>query len=156
MLGARVIVTPLAHDASGNTRVQMLVETDPDRFCREVLEFGMFTPGGSLLLDGIRHVDIYRRGQRLVEPSSIVLVHLSVDEAEAQRRVEARDGGGADLARVRTHRVESGLADLLPQLADRLIDASAPVAVIADQVLATLPELGVPAEIVDRARARLR
>jgi hypothetical protein len=83
-------------------------------------------------------------------------LHLSVDDAKAQKRVEARDGASVDLERARAHRVESELAASLPSVADRLIDANPPVAVIVDQVLTALAKLGVPAETVEHARGRLR
>jgi thymidylate kinase len=134
---------------------QRLVESDPDGFCRAVLASGGFTPGQNMLLDGIRHLDIYRRVQRLTVPSATVLLHLSIDNAEAQRRVEARDGGTADLARARAHRVESELTESLPNAADRIVDARPSVGVIAGEVLTVLSEFGASAETVKQARARL-
>ncbi len=134
---------------------QSLVDADPDRFCRDVLASVGFTPGGNLLLDGLRHVDIYKRVQRLVAPSSTFLLHLRIDDVEAQKRVETRDGGSADFARARSHRVEAELVVSLPNIADRIVDARPSVALVADNVLTAFAELGVPSETVQRARRRL-
>lgn len=134
---------------------QQLVESDPDAFCREVLASGEFTPGGNLLLDGMRHVDIYRRVQRLVAPSHAVLLHLSIDAAAARKRVQSRDGNIGDLDRARTHRVEAELAASLPSIADRVIDAMPSVHEISDHVLTVLAALGVCPEAINQARSRL-
>ena len=48
---------------------QSLVEADPDAFCRNVLANAGFVPGGNILLDGIRHVDVQRRVASIVKPS---------------------------------------------------------------------------------------
>lgn len=57
---------------------QSLVEADPDAFCRNVLASVGFVPGGNILLDGIRHVDIQRRIASMVCPSCSVLIHLAL------------------------------------------------------------------------------
>jgi hypothetical protein len=67
---------------------QSLVTADPDQFCRNILCLGGFVPGGNILLDGIRHVDIQRRIVRLVEPSRAILIHLAADDELVERRVE--------------------------------------------------------------------
>src|SRR6478609_5730788 len=45
---------------------QSLVDSDADGFCADVISSASFVPGGNLVLEGIRHVDIYRRIARLV------------------------------------------------------------------------------------------
>src|SRR5262245_27171978 len=83
---------------------QWLVESDPNALCQAVLASVGFVPGGNLLLDGLRHFDIHSRIKRLVAPSLAILLHLSIDGAEAQKRAEARDGVGQDFERARAHR----------------------------------------------------
>src|SRR4051794_36648427 len=39
---------------------QRLVDEDPSRFCSSVMSSNGFKPGGDLLLDGVRHVEIQR------------------------------------------------------------------------------------------------
>jgi dephospho-CoA kinase len=114
---------------------QKLVESDPDAFCRAVLTSGGFSPGENFLLDGIRHVDIYRRVQRLVAPSRTVLIHLSVDEVKARRRVASRDGSVDDLERARAHRVEADVQESLPAIADLIVDAAPTVDGVAAEIL---------------------
>ena len=114
---------------------QKLVESDPDGFCLAVLASGGFSPDVDLLLEGIRHVEIYRRVQRLVAPSRTVLIHLSVEEVEARRRIASRDGSNDDLERARAHRVEADVQTSLPAIADLIVNAAPSVEAIAGEIL---------------------
>ena len=114
---------------------QALVTSDPDKFCRDVLTHGGFVPGGSFLLDGIRHVDIQERVVRLVAPSHCCLIHLAAsDEVVAQRFLE-RGASEEELRRAESHVVERDLAAALPQVADAVVDASQPIAAVLEQCL---------------------
>jgi AAA domain len=131
-----------------------LVSADPDAFCRAVLEMGDFLPGGTLILDGIRHADIFSRVARLVAPSRAVLFHLAVEDAEATRRVKARTDA-ADLTRAESHPVESEVVQSLPSSANYVLDGSKPVKEIAAQILDLLGELGVAESRIRAAKASL-
>jgi AAA domain len=134
---------------------QRLVDADPDGFCLEVLKSANFQPGGDLLLDGIRHVDVKNRITRLVAPSRTILIHLPLDDAELLKRIESRLEGSLDHARAAKHRVESELASSLPEIADRVFDASPPVNTLAGNLLSVLVEFGVEPSVTDRARTAL-
>jgi hypothetical protein len=134
---------------------QRLVDADPDGFCREVLRSGNFRPGGHLLLDGIRHVDIQARISKLVAPSRAVLIHLAIDDAEVQKRVASRPQGSTDLTRAEKHRVEAELASSLPQIADRVVDASLPLHILAGSLLSIIGEFGIEASVIAKARTTL-
>lgn len=104
---------------------QRLVESDPDGFCRAVLEFADYRAGENLLVDGIRHVDIFNRLERIVSPAEIRLLHLSVSEDVQRFRVQSR-ADAADLDRAGAHAVEADLAHSLPDRAHAVVDAEAP------------------------------
>jgi AAA domain len=114
---------------------QELVERDPDAFCRAVLGSGGFSAGDNFLLDGIRHVEIYRRVRRLVAPSRTILIHLAINQAEAHRRVAERDGLKADLERARAHRVEADVQTSLPTMADLIVNAAPAVEAVTEEIL---------------------
>jgi adenylate kinase family enzyme len=135
---------------------QSLVDADPNGFCLDVLKSGDFQPGGNLLLDGIRHVDIKNRVTKLVAPSHTILVHLTLDDAELLKRIESRPQGSTDLARAETHRVESELVSSLPQIADRVVDASPSIYELAENLLSVIAEFGVEPSIIAQARTILR
>jgi hypothetical protein len=63
---------------------QKLVDEDPSRFCSSVMSSSGFKPGGDLLLDGVRHVEIQRIAVELARPSQTKLIYLAA--AEDQRR----------------------------------------------------------------------
>lgn len=102
---------------------QRLVEADAEGFCRSVLASGGFNKGENFLLDGVRHVDIFRILTRIVAPSSARLLFLSVDEIQRLDRVAGRSDKD-DFARAVGHRVEAELGNDLPALADAIINAS--------------------------------
>ena len=104
---------------------QRLVEADAEAFCRSVLVAGGFTPGDDFLIDGVRHVEIFRILTRLAKPSIAHLLFLSADEAHRLERVRDR-ADKEDFARAATHRVEAELRDTLPALADVVINATQP------------------------------
>ncbi len=134
---------------------QSLVDADPDGFCLDVLKSANFQPGGDLLLDGIRHVDIKNRITRLVAPSRTILIHLTVDDAELLKRIESRPRGTADLARAEKHRVESELVSSLPQFADRVVDATPALHALAGNLLSVIAEFGVEPSMIAQARTAL-
>ena len=135
---------------------QSLVDTDPDGFCLDVFKSAKFQPGGNLLLDGIRHVDIKNRIAALVAPSRTILIHLTLDDAELLKRVESRSQGNVDLARAEKHRVKSELVNSLPQIADRVVDANLSIQALARNLLSVIGEFGVEPGIIAQARTTLR
>jgi hypothetical protein len=134
---------------------QFLVDTDPDQFCADVLGLAGFAPGGNLVLDGIRHVSIYARITTHVFPSKACLLHLSADDANVKARVASRSHGSADLNRAEAHRVESELLLGLPEIADAVLDSNPPLAHVVAECLSAIESLGIDAELVNSARARL-
>jgi adenylate kinase family enzyme len=133
---------------------QSLVDADPDQFCRDVLKSGHFDPGANFLLDGIRHVDIYNRVRTIVVPSRAILIHLSLDDAEAQKRLEGRNDK-TDITLAEKHRVEAEIASSLPHVADRVVDASPAIQEVALQALSVISEFGVDPEVIEQARKKL-
>lgn len=134
---------------------QTLVDSDPDGFCRSVLHSVSFRPGGDLVLDGIRHVDVLSRIRGLVAPSHTFLIHLAVDDASARQRTENRPGSILDMARAEAHRVEADLRTFLPAVADRTVDGTAPLSVVLSACLIAIEEFGADSKTLAAARARM-
>ena len=112
---------------------QSLVDSDPEAFCRAVLESVGFRPGEDLLVDGVRHVDIQSIIRDLVAPSEARLVYLAADDSTRVHRVSNRLQGRQDFLRAEQHRVEAELAEVLPSKADAVMDAHADLAQLVER-----------------------
>jgi cytidylate kinase len=117
---------------------QSLVEADGEAFCRAVLIAGGFQPGGNFLLDGVRHVDIFRALARLARPSSARLIFLAADDVSRHERVAGRPDGRTDFARAEAHLVEADMKDSLPAIADLCVNATQDLEVVVDQCLTAI------------------
>lgn len=134
---------------------QSLVELDPDAFCLAVLQFGKYREGADLLVDGIRHADIYRRIVRLTAPACVRLIHLEADDTEIAGRVAARANGSVDLPRAERHPVEAELAQSLPSIADVIVNANKSLPSVLDACIDALVSFGVSDTAAEIARKSL-
>ena len=113
---------------------QALVNADPDAFCRDVLAAGGFTPGDDFILDGIRHIGIFKILARVCRPSNAKLLFLGAGEATRTARINLRIDA-TDFARASAHPVEAELGSALPELADGLINADQPLDRVLEDAL---------------------
>jgi len=132
---------------------QSLVEGDPEKFCRDVLANIGFIPGRNILLDGIRHVDIQQRIAAVVKPSRAVLIHLAADDQVVAKRVQERGASEQEFRRAIGHPVERDLNRSLPEVADFVIDAGAPLKDVLLKCLTALGTAGVDGNVIQAARA---
>ena len=100
-----------------------LVEQDCEGFCRAVLQQAPWQPGESLVIDGIRHLQVKQVLEKLVAPSKFVLIYISVDEQIRRQRLHYE--GIDDPTRI--ERIESASTEIqakaeLPQVADFTLD----------------------------------
>lgn len=116
---------------------QHLVQADAEDFCRLVLAAAGFRPGDDFVIDGVRHVEIFRNLERLAKPSVAKLLFLDADEAQRLARIRERSDKG-DFGRATSHRVEAELQSDLPALADDVVDATRPFDEIVAVCLATI------------------
>jgi cytidylate kinase len=135
---------------------QKLVDEEPSLFCSSVMSSSGFKPGGDLLLDGVRHVEIQRIAAELARPSQTKLIYLAAAEDERRERVAGRVDRASDFVRASTHRVETELGTSLPKIADILIDSTAALDEVVNECLSALALFGLSPEIISRARGRLR
>jgi cytidylate kinase len=111
---------------------QQRVDNDPEAFCRDMLSAGGFQPGDDYVVEGVRHVAIFRILRVLVAPSTARLLFLQASDAARTARIETRSDH-ADFDRAGGHRVEADLRNALPERADAVIDADRAIGgVIAD------------------------
>lgn len=103
-----------------------LISTNLEGFCRDVLaQAPNWKPGKSLVIDGIRHVEVNNLLKELVAPSKYVLVIIEVNE---QIRLERLHRAGIEqddlIKRVESHSTEKQAKTILPQIADFIIDGN--------------------------------
>ena len=130
---------------------QTLVTRDPDQFCREVLAQAAFIPGSSLLLDGIRHVDIQQRVTRLAVPSRTCLIHLAAEDEIVTKRLRERGGSEGEFRRAEAHEVEQDLVTSLPLIADAVINSGQPAAAVLAECIMVLTRHGADPMALSRA-----
>jgi len=106
---------------------QLIAEQGWEGFCRSVLGTTSWEPGGSIVIDGVRHAEVALALRALVAPSEFCLVLIETSSAVRTNRLRERDTANAySRAAMETHSTEVQLADRLPTLADLRIDGSHP------------------------------
>ncbi|NUQ67375.1 MAG: hypothetical protein HUU18_03725 [Phycisphaerales bacterium] len=111
-----------------------LVRKDPDGLCRAVLAQSGWTPGTSLVVDGVRHADIAARLARLVRPSEFRLVHVAAEHGTRSARMASRGETASQLKSFESHSTERDVSQQLPEKADLVVDGEQPIEVLVEQV----------------------
>ena len=101
---------------------EMLIVQGWPQFCRNVLATADWQPGSSVVVDGIRHAEAVRQLARIVDPIPFVLVHVAVDEEVQQHRIQ--DEESQNLEDTEFHSTEADVKEVLPMMADLVIDGS--------------------------------
>jgi dephospho-CoA kinase len=114
-----------------------LVAENCEGFCRAVLEQAKWQPGESLVIDGIRHLQVKEALEKMVAPSEFILTYISVDEQVRRQRLH--NEGIADPARI--ERIESASTEEqvkaeLPQIADFTLDGAEPLSKLVEELKA--------------------
>jgi dephospho-CoA kinase len=113
---------------------QALVLTDREGFVRKVL--GQNPTEGSLIVDGVRHVEILLELKSQVRPRALKLIYIKADSETRQTRLMERDHVERRLvARYDSDITEAQISRILPQYADHIIDGSLPTSILVDQVV---------------------
>lgn len=114
-------------DQLQNLGTALIEEQGWDGFCRSVLEQAVWQPGASLVVDGIRHVEVAGSLAHLVAPSAFLLVFVKADPVIRSERLAERSAAyDSDLPRAEAHSTERQAVDRLPSLANLVVDGSRP------------------------------
>lgn len=112
-----------------------LVADDVRGLTERVLQAGGWRPGGSIIVDGIRHVSAARALQDLVAPVPFLLVLVSAPDDVRQARLQAEGiGGAAILKSMNAHSTERELADALPAMAHITVSGTADLIEAVEQI----------------------
>ena len=111
-----------------------LVARDPDSLCRAVLGQAGWSPGGALVIDGVRHVDIATRLSRIVKPSEFRLSHVTLGKDTRTARFAARADGKGELADFESHSTERDVQRGLPEQAHLVVDGDQPIEALIETI----------------------
>lgn len=120
---------------------QALVLTDCDGFVRRVLDQRQRPDRDHLIVDGVRHIEVFMRLKDQVRPKRIYLVHIVTPPSMREQRVMERDGVERRVvARYDNDITEAQVSRVLPQYASVLVNGELPVNLQIAQVLVKAKE----------------
>lgn len=111
---------------------QSMVEKDPASFVAGVFEYAGHTSLDSIILDGMRHVEVLNALQSFVAPSIVRLVLVKVDRGVLAARHEEV---GQDISEVLAGPAEQQVQSALAKLADLVVDGNAPVDIAVKNII---------------------
>ncbi len=125
---------------------QYLAESSPAALCRGILSLGRFSPGGNLLVDGVRHAAVYQVLGEMVKPSRTYLLYLRANDD--LRGLRAADRGKVISTREESHLAEADLAKILPNMADAMLDSSGSLKDVVYRCVDALGTCGVETQLL--------
>jgi cytidylate kinase len=101
---------------------QTIVQQNPVLLCEHVLAQAKSGDDAGLVIDGLRHKEVFVTLKRLCAPRPVVLVFIDIAADEQVRRIAMRDGiDAAGVQRMNLHQVEAQLPEIRA-MADLIVD----------------------------------
>ena len=120
---------------------QALVLTQCEAFVDRVLARRAEPVGDHLIIDGVRHVEVFMRLKEKVRPMRLYLVHIETPSSTREHNVMVRDGVERRLvARYDNDITEVQVSRVLPQYASLIVNGELPVMLQVSQVIAKAKE----------------
>lgn len=121
---------------------ERLLAADCNDFCTKVLAQKMWVSGTSVLIEGIRHMQVLEVLRKIVAPIRLVHIHVSVPAEVQAQRLQSRDPGKeTDMASIQSHSTEVQVKSVLPSVADLVLSGDQPLAELAEKIIAHLATL---------------
>ena len=113
-----------------------LLKQDRIGFCDAVLRYSGWTPGETLVLDGLRHAETIDPIRRLIRPAELKIIYLEIDDDTRLNRLCLRgDGDQSSLTAAESHSSELQVRSELTSRADLVINSSASVSDNVNRVI---------------------
>jgi cytidylate kinase len=112
-----------------------LVARGPETFCRAVLRQADWEPGDSLVVDGIRHVEVVAALRAVIAPDQFRLVYISLAEDVREARLSERDNISRGGARQYDAHSTEAQVESLSRIADLVVDGSLPDSKITEKIV---------------------
>ncbi len=120
---------------------ERLVAPDPLEFTRGFLAKSAWIVGESVVIDGLRHIQVLRSLQNLTVPSEVLLLYVDADDQTRWSRHQARHGGSKDqFDEAEAHPVERQVPLLLKKESTLVLDGTEPVPKLVSQVRSFLAQ----------------
>ena len=122
---------------------EQLVETMGwERFCKDILDQISWKNGQSIVIDGVRHSEAILTLKKLTAPSNVLLVYLTLDENDQKERLsQIMDINNEEFLRMNSHSTEIQVYNLLPNIADLILDGSQHIDILIDKLIDWLKNL---------------
>ena len=120
---------------------ELLVQKDAPKFCADVLAQAdaKWTPGEGIILDGLRHAEVVTVLRAMLAPMDLCIILVSTDKKIRESRLPDSAGSSA-LAEWEKHPMEIQVTDILPLIADFVVDGSLSITAALDRILGWLTE----------------
>jgi dephospho-CoA kinase len=104
---------------------ELLINSDIHSFCLNVLKQVEWKPGDSVVIEGIRHVEVLKKLKEITAPSDFFLVFIDIDEKIRLDRIQIRDTNTIKEQRlIDNHSTEIHVKGHLLQMADIIINGN--------------------------------
>ena len=112
-----------------------LVTSDVEEFCSAILEQASWQHGQSLIIDGIRHIEVLKTLQKLVAPMELYLVFITINEViQAKRLIERGSNELLALPALELDVTEQQVGTYLRDIADLVVEGSRSVEEAAQDI----------------------
>jgi dephospho-CoA kinase len=118
---------------------EKMVATEPEKLCRRVL--AEVRPAGiqPVVIDGLRHKEIWDLLRRIISPARLVLIYIDVPEAVRFERLRVRDGASdVGIQSAEMHSTEIQVAGEIRSRADLIVDNSGEVSGAVSAIVASV------------------
>jgi dephospho-CoA kinase len=113
-----------------------LVNQGIEQFCGAVLKQVDWKPGQPLVVDGIRHAEIVSTLRRLVAPSELLLVFVSVNESTRKTRLIERGLTHREQwQQIEAHSTEAQVQTVLPGIANLNVDSTQKIEELVKEIV---------------------
>jgi dephospho-CoA kinase len=120
---------------------ESLIKEDLRQFCAGVLAQSSWEPGGALVVDGVRHVEVAQMLKRMVAPSGLRLVYIEADDASREQRHRETSPDEPPLVQLEAHSTEVQVKGELRCLADLVVDGTRSPEKVTSEITSWAAEL---------------
>ena len=104
------------------------------KFCKNVLDMAQWENGENLIIDGIRHKEIFEIIKKITNPSNIYLIYISLDVKEREKRIDET----LEINKLKNydqHSTEIQVISTLSNISDLIVDGNKQIDIIVSEIL---------------------
>ncbi len=121
---------------------KLLAELGPEKFCINFLENGHWERNRPLIIDGIRHLEVFDVLKKIIAPIKVFLVFIEISKEIRELRLVNREViEKINLEKLDSHSTESQVNSILRKVADLTIDGSKSVKDLTNEVVSWINQV---------------